>query len=102
LRLQSIEFIRRENGFFRFRGKLIPAVRLNNGVGVAVLFRPSQVDEDFAATLDPETYLWFPSAKQIETILKALDKSDEQTAQMIPIKEWGGLRPRSLKLGDFV
>jgi len=101
LRLQSIELIPRKAGFFRFRDKLIPAVRPNNGVGVAVLFRPSQIDEDFAATLDPETYLWFPSAKQIENILEAMDRSDEETFQMLRT-EWSGVRPRPLKVGDFL
>jgi len=101
MRLQSVELIRRERGFFHFRNKLIPAVRPGAGVGVAVLFTPSVVDKDFSVALDPETYLWFPTAKQIENILSALDKSDDQTFSMLKT-EWGGERPRTLKLADLM
>ena len=101
MRLQSIELIERRDGFFRFRGTLIPAVRPNNGVGVAVFFAPSVVDKDFSVALDPETYLWFPTAKQLNEIMAALDKSDEQTFKMLRT-EWGGERPRSIKLADLM
>lgn len=101
MRLQSIELIPRVRGFFRFRDKLIPAVRPGEGVGVACLFIPSVVDKDFSVALDPETYLWFPTAKQIENILTAFDRSDEQTFQMLKT-EWGGERPRKLMLSDLM
>jgi len=101
MRLQSIELITRQNGFFRFRGKLIPAIRPNDGVGVALIFKPSCVDKDFSVALDPETYLWFPTSKQLQEIMKALDSSDEQTFQMLRT-EWGGERPRSIKLEDMM
>jgi len=101
MRLQSIELIRRERGFFHFRDKLILAVRPGAGVGVAVLFNPSVVDKDFAVALDPESYLWFPTAKQIENILSAMDRSDEETFQMLRT-EWGGERPRKIKVADFL
>jgi len=101
MRLQSVELIPRLNGFFRFRNKLIPAIKKGNGVGVAVLFTPSVVDKDFSVALDPETYLWFPTAKQIENIVSAMDRSDEETFQMLRT-EWGGERPRKLKVADFL
>lgn len=101
MRLQSIELIRRENGFFHFRDKLIPAVRPGAGVGVAVFFQPSPLDKDFAEVLGFQPYLWFPTAKQIEDIMAALDRSDEQTFQMLRT-EWGGERPRKLKVADFL
>ena len=97
LKLQSIELISRERGFFRFRDKLIPAVRRGNGVGVACLFIPSVVDKDFSVALDPKTYLWFPTAKQIKDILTAMDRSDDQTFQMLKTG-WGGERPRKIML----
>ena len=101
MRLQSIELIRRERGFFRFRNKLIPAIKKGDGVGVAILFTPSVVDKDFSVALDPETFLWFPSAKHLNDIMKALDRSDEQTFQMLH-REWTGPRPRTLKVHDFL
>jgi len=101
MRLQSIELIRRERGFFRFRDKLIPALRQGNGVGVACLFISSVVDKDFSIALDPQTYLWFPTAQQIEDILSAMDRSDDQTFQMLKT-EWGGERPRKIMLHDLM
>jgi len=101
MRLQSIELIERRNGFFCFRDRLIPSVRPGDGVGVAVFFNPSPVDQDFAEVLGWQPYLWFPSAKQIEDILKAMDRSDEQTFQMLRT-EWEGPRPRKMKVADFV
>jgi len=101
LRLQSVELITRKDGFFRFRDRLVPAVRPGDGVGVAVFFAPSPVDLDFAEVLGFQPYLWFPSAKQIENILEAMDRSDEETFQMLRT-EWSGVRPRPLKVGDFL
>ena len=102
MRLRSIEFIPRKNGFFRFRDRLIPSVRSGCGVGVAVFFQPSQLDKDFAEVLGYPVNLWFPTAKELENILVALDESDDRTAQMLPVKEWGGVRPRSMKLADLM
>jgi hypothetical protein len=99
MRLQSIELIRREHGFFHFRDKLIPSVRPGDGVGVAVFFTPSALDDDFREVLGFQPYLWFPSVKEIEHILKAMDRSDEQTFQMLRT-EWEG--PRKMKVADFL
>jgi len=101
MRLQSIELIRRENGFFHFRGQKIKAVRQGAGVGVALLFRPSVVDKDFSEVLEPETYLWFPSARYLKEIMDAFDRSDDLTGKMIH-KDWEGERPRTMKVADFL
>lgn len=101
MRLQSIEFIRRENGFFRFRDKLILSVKLGDGVGVAVFFTPSPLDQDFAKVLGFQPHLWFPSARELDSIMRALNESDERTFQMLRTG-WGGVRPRPLKVGDFL
>ena len=77
--------------------------RKGNGVGVGCIFTPSIVDIDFSAALKSNQFLWFPRAKEIEKILNAMDKSDDKTIEMLPIKSsWGGIRPRKLKVADFL
>ena len=101
MRLESIEFITRRNGHFSFRGYKIPAVRPGTGVGVGAVFKPSALDEDFRNALGPEAYLWCPSAKELENIMKALDKSDSMTFDILKTS-WEGVRPRPLKVADFI
>jgi hypothetical protein len=103
LRLSDILLIERRNGYFRYKNQLIPAIRPNNGIGVACIFyAPTTLDFDFKHTLEPNTFLWFPKADELNRIQQALDQSDDETAQMLPIKSWGGVRPRKMKVGDFL
>jgi hypothetical protein len=105
MRLQSIELITRKDGFFFHptNGRIVKAYYKNSGVGVCVRFVPSQLDSDFQYLFNSQfnEMFWFPTAKQIENILSALDKSDEKTFQMLKT-EWGGERPRKLKVADFL
>ena len=103
MRRISIELIPRINGFFRFRGKLIPSVRkASDGIAVAVFFTPSQLDQDFAEVLGFQPYLWFPSVRELEEINRALNKSDEQTFKMLRT-EWEGIRPHKIQnIGDIL
>lgn len=103
MKLESIELIKRKGGYFHFRNKLIPAIRKGDGIGVGCVFIPSIVDRDFSLALGSNRFLWFPKANEIEDILKAMGESDYKTAHMLPIKSsWGGVRPRTVKVADFL
>lgn len=98
--VSDIAFTRRLNGFHYFRGFQIEAVRVGNGVGVLVVFQPSQIDRDFKEALSMnELGLWSPSQDELEKIQRFLDESDHRTAKLLDTNGWGGRRP--FKLEEF-
>ena len=94
MRIKKIGLILRKDGFFHYEGREIKAVYPEQGYGVMVFLEPSQIDKDFDANV------WVPSAKELDQIRKALDKSDELTHELLG-RGWGGARPY-YKLEDFM
>ena len=94
MRLKKVAIVLRKDGFFHYEGRQIKAVYPNQGYGVMVFLEPSPIDKDFEANV------WVPSAKELEQIQRALDKSDELTHDLLG-RGWGGARP-FYKLEDFM
>ena len=95
MRLQSIELVRRENGFFHFRGRQIKAYYPRRGYAVMLFLQDSPIDRDFKANV------WVPSVKDLQNIKKAFEKSDRLTHQLLG-RGWNfGVRPY-LQVGDFL
>ena len=95
MRLQSIEMVRRENGFFHFRGRQIKAYYPRRGYAVMLFLEDSPIDYDFNAKV------WIPSALDLQKIKEALDKSDRLTHELLD-RGWDhGDRPY-LMVGDFL
>jgi len=99
MKIKEIVLILRKNGYFRYKDRLIPAVRPGNGYGVALVLEASQVDKDF--NLPYGEGILFLSAKVIKEILEALDKSDQLTFEMVK-RGWEGERPFKVKVEHFV
>lgn len=99
MRIKDTPIIKRANGFFYWKGKVVPAIRPGSGYGVALHLERSQIDEDFGLSL--QEGILFLSAQQIREILALLDKSDELTFEMLK-HAWKGERPFKLKLEHFM
>lgn len=100
MRLIEIAIVKRNNGFFEFRGRKIEAVHPGNGYGVALVLKPSPVDGDFGVPV------LFVSWEDLKAINEALDISDKETLKLRKGKGWNtGPRPYDkdgLKLGEFI
>jgi len=103
MRLQAIVLIPRRDGVLRlsealnvialegwkgFKVNAVPSVRSSpNGWAVGVVMEHSPIDKAAAADL------WFPKAWELEEILKAMQRSDELTHQLLGHGWLKGPRP---------
>ena len=102
MRLRAIVLILRKDGFFHlgetrivksfdgwngFGNRKVKAVYPRAGYGVALILKPSQIDEDFGV---PTLFL---TQEQLETIQKAMDESDELTHRLLGHGWFHGKRP---------
>ena len=101
MRLGTIEFTTRKDGYHHFRGHNIKAVKIGSGVGVVCVFVPSQIDQDFRCALFPEESLWAPSQKELDLIQHYIDDSDYRTAKLLNVSGWTS-GPRPFKIEEFV
>lgn len=102
MRLVTIEFTKRQDGYHHFRAHRIKAVKVGSGYGVLVLFQPSQIDRDFKDALNMnEIGLWSPSQDELEKIQWHLDESDHKTAELLKVSGWDS-GPRPFKLEQFI
>jgi hypothetical protein len=128
MRLKAFSRIKRIDGFFHTREAIIDCT-FNSGKGqgpfkefpfdkvqayyskkqpldgevCALIFEPSQADKDFFL---PCTWqIWIVTADELEQLLRRakelLDKTDETTEDILG-RGWGGRRPRSGKLHEFM
>ena len=96
LRLSEAENIIALEGWGGFKADAVPSVRPTmNGWAVAVVMEQSPID--MAAGCN----LWFPKAWELEELLKALQRSDELTHQMLGHGWIKGPRPY-IRLEDFI
>jgi len=102
MRLGSIEFTTRKDGYHHFRGYKIEAVKVGSGVGVLCTFEPSQIDQDFQRALYPgEIGVWTPSQVELDRVQWHIDESDHKTAELLKVNGWA-TGPRPFKLEQFV
>ena len=79
-----------------FKVDAVPSVRPTmNGYAVGVVMESSPIDEAAGVPL------WFPKAWHLEEILKALQRSDELTHELIGHGWMKGPRPY-IRLEDFI
>ena len=77
MRIKEIAIIKRNEGFFEFEGRRIPAVHHGNGFGVGLRLESSQVDNDFGFPI------LFLTNEDVQIIKKAFLKSDLLTFQLV-------------------
>ena len=77
MRIKEIAIIKRNEGFFEFEGRRIPAVHPGNGFGVGLRLESSQVDNDFGFPI------LFLTNEDVQIIKKAFLKSDKLTFQLV-------------------
>ena len=77
MRIKEIAIIKRNEGFFEFKGRKILAVHPGNGFGVGLKLESSQVDVDFGFPI------LFLTNEDVEIIKKAFLESDKLTFQLI-------------------
>jgi len=94
MRLQSVELVLRDGGFFHYRGQRIKAVYPKRGYAVMVFLEDSPIDLDFGCKV------WVPKAAEVERILRLFDKSDRMTYELLG-HGWEGERPFHM-LEEFV
>ena len=95
MRLNTIEIIKRIEGFFHYKNSKIRSYYPGKGYAVMCFLDHSPIDKDF------KTNVWVPSAQDLQNIKLALEKSDRLTHQLLG-KGWDyGVRPY-LQLGDFL
>jgi len=110
MRLRAIVLILRKNGYFHlgetrivrsydgwngFGNRKVKAAYPRAGYGVALILKPSQVDEDFGV---PTLFL---TQEQLEAIQEAMEKSDELTYRLLGRGWFHGKRPY-FKLADLM
>ena len=101
MRLRAIVLILRKDGLFHldetrivksfdgwngFGNRKVKAVYPRAGYGVALILKPSRVDEDFGV---PTLFL---TQEQLEIICEAMRESDELTHRLLG-RGWAGKRP---------
>ena len=101
MRLRAVVLILRKDGLFHldetrivksfdgwngFGNRKVKAVYPRAGYGVALILKPSQVDEDFGV---PTLFL---SQEELDAIQEAMHRSDELTHRLLG-RGWGGKRP---------
>lgn len=102
MRLVSIEFTKRWDGYHHFRDLEIPAIKPANGVGALAIFEASPIDADFRRALRPrEIGVWPYSTKEVDRLLWSLDESDHRTAELLKVSGWDS-GPRPFRLEQFV
>jgi len=96
LRLSEAEDIIALEGWNGFKADIVPSVRSSpNGWAVGVIMEPSPIDMAAGAPL------WFPKAWQLEELLKALQRSDILTHELLGHGWLKGPRPY-IRLEDFI
>jgi len=96
LRLSEAEAVIALEGWSGFKVDMVPSVRSTpNGWAVGVIMEPSLIDDAAGSPL------WFPKAWQLEMILKAMNRSDELTHQLLGHGWLRGPRPY-IRLEDFI
>ena len=84
--LDEARIVKSFDGWNGFGAKKVRAVYPRAGWGVALILKPSQVDEDFGV---PTLFL---TQEQLEVIREAMGRSDELTHKLLG-RGWGGKRP---------
>ena len=105
--VKRMDKVLRENGFFIYQKHnetiKVPAAHPGDGVGVVVVFEPSQLDRDFGTRFfypqKAELY-WFPHDCDLKRIQTMMDKSDKETFEMRG-KGWNGPKPYH-ELQEFI
>jgi len=85
--LDETRIIRSFDGWNGFGKRKVKAIYPRQGWGVALLLKPSQVDEDFGV---PTLFL---TQEQLEIIREAMSKSDELTYRLLGRGWFHGKRP---------
>ena len=96
LRLSEAEAVIALGGWSGFKVDKVPSVRPTmNGYAVAVVMEHSLIDEASGCNL------WFPKAWELEFLMKAMDRSDRLTHEMLGHGWLKGPRPY-IRLEDFI
>jgi len=96
LRPSEAEAVIALGGWSGFKVDAVPSVRPTmNGWAVAVVMEHSPIDEASGCSL------WFPKAWHIEELLKAMQRSDELTHELLGHGWLKGPRPY-IRLEDFI
>jgi len=93
--LDEARIVRSYDGWNGFGNRKVKAVYPRAGYGVALILKPSQVDEDFGV---PTLFL---TQEQLEAIQEAMEKSDELTYRLLGRGWFHGKRPY-FKLADLM
>ena len=93
--LDEARIVRSYDGWNGFGNRKVKAAYPRAGYGVALILKPSQVDEDFRV---PTLFL---TQEQLEAIQEAMEKSDELTYRLLGRGWFHGKRPY-FKLADLM
>ena len=93
--LDETRIVRSFDGWNGFGNRKVKAVYPRAGYGVALILKPSRVDEDFGV---PTLFL---TQEQLEIIREAMSKSDELTYRLLGRGWFHGKRPY-FKLADLM
>ena len=93
--LDEARIVRSYDGWNGFGNRKVKAAYPRAGYGVALILKPSQVDEDFGV---PTLFL---TQEQLEAIQEAMEKSDELTYRLLGRGWFHGKRPY-FKLADLM
>ena len=95
LRLSEAEAVIALGGWSGFKVDAVPSVRTSpNGWAVGVVMEHSLIDEASGCSL------WFPKACELEFLMKAMDRSDRLTHELLSHGWMKGPRPY-IRLEDF-
>ena len=93
--LDEIRIVKSFDGWNGFGNRKVKAKYPGNGWGVALILKPSQIDEDIGV---PTLFL---TQEQLEAIQEAMEKSDELTYRLLGRGWFHGKRPY-FKLADLM